>query len=337
MKTRIAGNRAAAAGRAMQIKIKWRSKFMLALGATAILCLFGGIAAPSTVSANAILGMLPYFVVLAVSSVGQHLAIQQRGLDLSAAGVMSFAGVIVSALPPLDANGILTLGYVLLALLMGLLAGAANGYLIAILKVPALITTLGTNALFQGAAILVSQGHAQQVPPPLNNFALGLSAGIPNTVWLLLVFAVVAIFFIDGTTIGRRFVACAVSPRATANLGIRVKLYRIGTYAVAGFCYALAAVILAGCIVSPPVFAGTPYMLATIAAVVVGGNSIAGGDRASIVATILGAFFLVYLGQLLVSLGYSEATQNLLQAVIVLCSAALPALYLSTRTAWAAR
>lgn len=319
------------------MKINWQSKFMLSLMATAILCLVGGMTEPNTVSASSLLGMTPFFVVLATSSIGQHLAIQQRGIDLSAAGMMSFTGVIISALPPTDANGGLTFAYVLFALCLGLLAGAANGAMIAILRVPALIATLGTNALLQGGAELISHGHAQQVPVTLNNFALGLFLGLPSTLWLLAILAIVLIFVIDRTTVGRRFVACAISPRAAANLGIRVERYRIATYAAAGFSYAFAAVLLAGCIQSPPVFSGTSYMLATIAAVVVGGNSIAGGDRASIVATILGAFFLIYLGQLLVVFGLDESTQNLLQAVIVLCSAAVPALFLVSRHRWTVR
>lgn len=314
----------------MNKRLNWQSKITPALAATAMLCLFGGIAAPSTVSAGAIFGMLPFVAVLAVASIGQHLAIQQRGIDLSVAGLISFAGVIVSALPPLSADGITTAGYVGLALLTGVAAGAINGFIIAILKVPALITTLGTNALFQGAAILVSEGHAQQVPRSLTTFTVGRLLGVPNTVWVLLVLMGAAMFLIERTTFGRRFVACAVNTRAAANLGIKIEQYQVVTYAAAGLCYALAAVLLAGCLVSPPVFSGTAYMLATIAAVVVGGNAIAGGNRASIAATVIGAFFLIYLGQLAVSLGFSTSAQNILQAIIVLCSAALPALLWST-------
>src|SRR6202161_217291 len=67
--------------------------------ATALLVLIGGIAAPSTVSTAAILSTLPYFAILAVAAIGQHLVIQQRGLDLSTAGIMSFCAVVVTKLP----------------------------------------------------------------------------------------------------------------------------------------------------------------------------------------------------------------------------------------------
>lgn len=302
----------------------WQSQATLAFAATVVLCIIGGFAAPSTVSSGALLGMLPFVATLAVASIGQHLVIQQRGIDLSAAGMMSLAGVLVSALPPSDANAWTTGAYVLLALLAGLAAGAVNGTIVAILKVPALITTLGTNALLQGAAILISRGHAQQVPPPLNEFGVGRFLGVPNTVYVLVAVAAVAIFTISRTTVGRRFMAVSVSPRAAAADGIGIERYQIGSYAAAGFCYAAGAVLLSGFLVTPPVFGGTPYMLATIAAVVVGGNSIAGGQRSSVVATVIGAFFLVYLGQLVVSVGFATSAQFIVQAVIVVCGAALP-------------
>src|SRR6185295_15208177 len=88
--------------------------------ATILLLVGGGIAAPSTVSVSALQLMLPFFAVLAVASIGQHLVIQQRGLDPSVAGIMSFAAVIVSALPSSDAGVPETLAFVALALAMGL-------------------------------------------------------------------------------------------------------------------------------------------------------------------------------------------------------------------------
>jgi ribose transport system permease protein len=74
-------------------------RLLIVTVATVVLLVGGGIVAPSTVSVSALQLMLPFFAVLAVASIGQHLVIQQRGLDLSVAGIMSFSAVIVSALP----------------------------------------------------------------------------------------------------------------------------------------------------------------------------------------------------------------------------------------------
>src|SRR5204863_9261215 len=106
--------------------------------ATVLLLVGGGIVAPSTVSISALQLMLPFFAVLAVASIGQHLVIQQRGLDLSVAGIVSFAAVIVSALPSSQAGVPETLAFVALALAMGLAVGAVNGVLAAWLRVNSL-------------------------------------------------------------------------------------------------------------------------------------------------------------------------------------------------------
>src|SRR6202167_1944429 len=103
--------------------------------ATALLVSIGGFAAPSTVNSAAILSTLPYFAILAVASIGQHLVIQQRGLDLSVAGIMSVTAVIVSALPSSEAGVPQTLGFVVLALAMGLGVRAVNRVLVALPRV----------------------------------------------------------------------------------------------------------------------------------------------------------------------------------------------------------
>src|SRR5262245_58726894 len=111
------------------------SRLLVVAIATAVLIVVGGIIAPSTVSISALQLMLPFFAILAVASIGQHLVIQQRGLDLSVAGIMSFAAVIVSALPSSEAGVSETLAFVALALAMGLGVGAVNGALVALLRV----------------------------------------------------------------------------------------------------------------------------------------------------------------------------------------------------------
>jgi ribose/xylose/arabinose/galactoside ABC-type transport system permease subunit len=288
--------------------------------ATVALVVVGGIAAPSTVSASALQLMLPFFAVLAVASIGQHLVIQQRGLDLSVAGIMSFAAVIVSALPSSDAGVGETLAFVALALAMGLGVGMVNGALVALLRVNSLVTTIGMNSLMLGITMYVTSGFSQQAPPPLNTFGVGKFFGIPLTLYVLIVIAAIAIFILEKTTVGRRFIATSVNPDAAITVGIPLDGYRVATYALAGFCYAAAGVLLAGYVLSPTVFSGMPYLLATVAAVVVGGNPIGGGLRGSVTATIMGALFLTYLGQLVLAVGFETSAQNIVQAIIIIAS-----------------
>ena len=296
------------------------SRLLVVAIATAVLIVGGGIIAPSTVSVSALQLMLPFFAVLAVASIGQHLVIQQRGLDLSVAGIMSFAAVIVSALPSSEAGVPATLAFVGLALAMGLGVGALNGVLVALLRVNSLVTTIGMNSLMLGITMYVTRGFSHQAPPPLNRFGVGKFLEVPLTVYVLIVIAAIAIFVLEKTTVGRRFIATSVNPDAALTVGIPLDGYRVATYALAGFCYAAAGVLLAGYVLSPTVFSGMPYLLATVAAVVVGGNPIGGGLRGSVTATIVGALFLTYLGQLVLAVGFETSAQNIVQAIIIIAS-----------------
>jgi ribose transport system permease protein len=296
------------------------SRLWVVVIATVVLFVGGGLAAPSTVAVSALQLMLPFFAVLAVAAIGQHLVIQQRGLDLSVAGIMSFSAVIVSALPGAKAGVGETLAFVAIALVMGLGVGAVNGILVAKLRVNSLVTTIGMNSLMLGITMYVTRGFSQQVPPPLNKFGVGKILEVPLTVYVVIVIAAVAIFVLEKTTVGRRFIATSVNPDAAIAVGIPLDGYRVATYTLAGFCYAAAGVLLAGYVLSPTVFSGLPYLLATVAAVVVGGNPIGGGLRGSVAATIVGALFLTYLGQLVLAVGFETSAQNIVQAIIIIAS-----------------
>jgi ribose transport system permease protein len=292
--------------------------------ATAVLVIIGSLLAPSTINSAAILSTLPYFAILAMPSIGQHLVIQQRGLDLSVAGIMSFTAVIVTKLP----DGSLEVGtvifWVIVGLAVGALCGAITGAIITYLVVPPLVTTIGTNAILFGLTYWVSTGASVQAPPMLVQFFEGRALFVPNTVWVLAVVAGVVVFVMARTVIGRRFIAISINPAAAHAVGIPLAGYGLLTYVVAGLLYAIAAIMLAGYLVSPTVLCGLPYLLGTIAAVVVGGNPVGGVTKTSVVATIIGAFFLTYLAQLVTALGFGGSAEDLADAIIVIGGVALP-------------
>jgi ribose/xylose/arabinose/galactoside ABC-type transport system permease subunit len=295
-----------------------------ALLATFALVVIGAIAAPSTVNSAAILSTLPYFAILAVPSIGQHLIIQQHGLDLSVAGIMSFTAVIVTKLPDGSGDFGVVLFYVVAALAIGAALGAFSGAVVTYLEVPSLVTTIGVNAVLFGLTYYVSTGASVQAPPMLVRFFIARFLYVPVTVWVLALVAAIGVFVLTRTTIGRRFIAVSVNPSAAHAVGIPLKIYSIATYALAGLTYAIAAVMLSGYLVSPTVLCGLPYLLGTIAAVVVGGNPIGGVTKGSIVATVVGAFFLTYLAQLVTALGFNGAAEYLAEAIIVIGGVALP-------------
>jgi ribose/xylose/arabinose/galactoside ABC-type transport system permease subunit len=292
--------------------------------ATAILVLIGGIAAPSTISTAAILSTLPYFAILAVASIGQHLVIQQRGLDLSTAGVMSFCAVVVTKLPDSSTDTGVVIFWIFAALATGALIGAITGLIVTLLQVPPLVTTIGVNAILFGLTYFVSTGASVQSPPMMVKFFTGSFLYVPTLVWMLILVAGVTVFVLTFTTVGRRFIAVSVNPAAAHVVGVPLRAYSILTYTIAGLMYAIAALMLSGYLVSPTVLCGLPYLLGTIAAVVVGGNPLGGLTKGSVVATVIGAFFLTYLAQLVTALGFGSSAEDLADALIVLGGVALP-------------
>src|SRR5580693_1345846 len=104
-----------------------------ALIATALLVVIGGVAAPSTISTAAILSTLPYFAILAVAAIGQHLVIQQRGLDLSTAGIMSFCAVVVTKLPDSSTDPAVVIFFIVAGLAVGAAIGAITGFIVTLL------------------------------------------------------------------------------------------------------------------------------------------------------------------------------------------------------------
>jgi ribose transport system permease protein len=317
--------------RTIVLRVPWPSRDLTELPlaakafiATALLVLIGGIAAPSTVNSAAILSTLPYFAILAVASIGQHLVIQQRGLDLSTAGIMSFVAVVVTKLPDGSTDLGVVLFYVVAGLAVGALIGAITGLIVTLLEVPPLVTTIGVNAILFGLTYFVSTGASVQSPMMMVNFFVGRFLFVPTTVWVLLLVAGATVFVLTFTTIGRRFIAVGVNPPAAHAVGVPLELYSILTYAIAGLMYAIAAIMLSGYLVSPTVLCGLPYLLGTIAAVVVGGNPLGGITKGSVTATVIGAFFLTYLAQLVTALGFGGSAEDLADAIIVLSGVALP-------------
>jgi ribose transport system permease protein len=121
---------------------------------------------------------------------------------------------------------------------------------------------------------------------------------------------------VRSTVIGRRFVAVGASPPAARAAGIDVARYQVGTYVVSSVFAGVAGIILAGYLHTPGHLAGERYLLPTIAAVVLGGTSLAGGNG-SVIATAVGALFLVQLQQVVLGMGAPPSIQLIIQGLII--------------------
>lgn len=303
-----------------------------ALSALTLLLVLGAAIAPETLRPMALVGLLPFAGILAVAALGQHLVIQQRGMDVSVAGTFSLAAVIVTALADGSDSMPLAFGLVILALLVGGLIGLANGLTVSRLGVPPLVVTIAVNSIAFGIVLAVSRNTPKTVAAPIGDFAATRVFGVPAIFLLALAIVLVVAFVLGRMAIGRRFIVAGLSPAVGQALGFRVEGFQVGAYVTAGMLFAAAGVLFAGLSNVPTLFSGNDYMLATVAAYVVGGNALM-GERGSVLATGIGAFFLTYLGQLVVSLGLDTSVQYLIQAMIVLLGVSLPSLIQQRKTA----
>ncbi|WP_426245395.1 ABC transporter permease [Nocardioides sp. LHG3406-4] len=283
--------------------------------ATVALFAISPLVSPGSLAKAPLLSMLPFAAVLAIAAAGQTLVVQQRGLDLSVPGMMALGAVLCTNLP--QGHGWPLATAAVAAILATALVGCLNGLLVTALGVTALVATLGMNVVLLGTVFSIANGTPSGATPALNQFALDRTLGIPNTVLIAVAVLAVAGVVTRRSVIGHRLTAVGVSERAAAAIGIRVRTYQIVAYGFAGLCYGAAGVLLAGYTKTPPLFLGDSYLLPTVAAVILGGTALSGG-LASVVSTGVAALFLTQLGQLLRTLGWTDAQQLIAQAAVLL-------------------
>ena len=281
---------------------------------TAVLFLVGFLVNPKTISESSIYSMLPFFAILAIASIGQTLVVMQRGLDLSVPGAVAAAAVAFSKTANVQDDRI---AYgIIVALLVVATAGLISGIAVTRFHVTPLVATLAVNALLLAFTNWYSGGFPTGAPDAINQFVLSKTLGVPNLVIIALALALVFAFLLRATVFGRRFLAAGVNPRAARAAGVPVQRYVLGTYVVASLFYGLAGVLLAAYIKTPPIYSGDAYLLGTVAAVVLGGTSLAGGVG-SVIATTGGALFLSQLSAIVLGIGLPAAAQGVIQAVAI--------------------
>ena len=274
-----------------------------------VVCL---IFAPSSVSAGAFSGSLPFTAIIAIVGLGQLLVVQQGGFDLSLPGAVSLAVVQATHYPQQDDALLLTA--VLIAVGFALAAGALNGLLVVVYRLNAIIATIGVNALLYGGVFAVSGGVPSITTERLSNIAGGETFGLPNAVWFALATLAVVTFVLKKTVIGRRFEAVGANPLAARAAGLRVERHQFMAYVSAQLLYCMAGILIAGITREPTAFQGDPLLLPSVAVVVLGGTSLLGG-RGFPVSTVIAAYFLNQLSQFALAVGVPYSAQTIIQAL----------------------
>lgn len=303
--------RGVAAGHAAQeLLSRWRKSLGIFVG-TGLLFVVSFAIEPQSLGKSALAAMWPFAAVLILASIGQTLVVQQRGIDLSVPGFISLTVVLVTHVPNSDSSRLP--GAILLAFAVAIGAGLVNGLMVAKIGIPSIVQTLGMNAVLYGIDVGISNGTPTQTTSALQNFTSTSIAGIPVPLVVALAAVLLIELLVKRTPAGRRFEACGVSYAAGRAAGLRCDRYQIAAYLGAAVVYCTAGLMLAGIISQPDAFSGDEYLLPSVAAVVLGGTSLAGGVG-SVVASAGGAIFLSQLQQFVLTTGASAAVQNLVEA-----------------------
>jgi ribose transport system permease protein len=290
------------------------------LVATGLLVVACFLFAPSSLHRGALLTTLPFAAALAVASLGQTLVVMQGGIDLSVAGGLSLYVVILTKYPAGDNSKLF--GAVVIAFVAAIGAGFLNGFLVGRMRLNPIVATLGTNALLFGAVLWYTAGIPTTTTARLASLGGGLWLGIPRPVYIAVAATALLTAAIKLTPPGRRFEGVGANPMSAYIAGVHVGRHRVGAYVWAQILYCLAAVLHAGIVNQPTAYEGNPYLLATVAAVVLGGTSLLGG-RGYLVATAVAALFLSQLDAFVYSLGVTYATRQLVQAAALAVGVAL--------------
>jgi len=257
---------------------------------------------------------LRFTAFLAIVAAGQTLVILAGGIDISVAGSISLAGVMGGVLIAHlgEAAGILA------TLLVLAMVGLANGLGIVILRLPPLVMTLASLSIIQGGLLIYNAGNPVSAQSPfLTKLANESVKSVPTPVIVALIVVLIGAFLLKRTTYGRGIYAIGTNPRAAALSGVPVAAYQVATYVLCSVCAGITGLLLLGWTGYSYLNMGDPYLLTSIAAVVVGGTSILGG-RGSLWGTIFGALLLNILVNILVVEKMSEAGRIMVQGALIL-------------------
>ncbi|MDO5735839.1 MAG: ABC transporter permease [Propionibacteriaceae bacterium] len=284
-----------------------------ALVGLVVICVALFIATPNFLTAGNLLNVGIQAAVIAILAFGMTFVIVTAGIDL-AVGSMAALGAMASAFMFVGAGlpGWLAL---IVGLLVGALAGAASGVAVAYAKLPPFIATLAMLSIARGLTLVISGGKPIRTPAAVN--FLGSSLGpIPVPIIMMAIAGIVCAFILKKTVIGRTMYAIGGNPEAARLSGLPVKKVLVIVYALSGLFAGLAGLVLAGRLSSAQPTAGSGYELDAIAAVVIGGASLAGGVGGAF-GTLIGALLLAVIRNGLNILNVSSFWQQVVIGAVI--------------------
>ncbi|TIP09174.1 ABC transporter permease [Mesorhizobium sp.] len=301
---------------------KWWDRVGILLVLVALVILMSAIA-PNFNRADNLLNIARAISINAILAAAMTLVILTGGIDLSVGSIIAVSGVVsvIAAIAGVPAPAAVVLG-----MAVGAACGFVNGWLTAYLSLAPFIVTLGTMTFLRGLAYTITDGQPI-VSSDLNfrDLGNGYLWGIPIPVLVMAIVYAIVWFILERTRYGRHIYAVGGNAEAAKLAGVRVRHVLTSVYMLAGAFSGLAGVIFSARVISAQPTAGTGYELDAIAAVVLGGTSLAGG-RGRVVGTLIGSVILGVLSTGLILLNVPFFTQLLIKGVVIILAVAIDSL-----------
>jgi ribose transport system permease protein len=294
----------------------WIKRF-LPFVSLVVLCILISVLEPRFLSAGNLASVARQTAVITIIAMGMTMVMVSGGIDLSVGSVLALSGVVGAFAM---VNGAPVVVGVAAAIATGAACGLLNGMAVAMLRIPPFIVTLGAMGIYRGIALLATDGKAVVgVPTSFGHLAEGNLFGVlPVPLLIVLLVALATHLLLVNTQPGRYCYAIGSNIEAARYSGIRVSRYQVLFYTLLGALAGLAGSIESARLVTGQPTGGEGYELRVIAAVVIGGGSLAGG-QGTVIGTIIGALIMGVLANGANLLGISSfAQQVVIGAVIVL-------------------
>ena len=274
------------------------------------------IASPNFLTATNLSSVVRQTAVINIMALGMTLIIISGGIDLSVGSILAMGGLLGTM--AMEHKFSIPTG-MLIGIAVGTACGVANGSMITGLRINPFIVTLGTMGIFRGMALIISNGlPVHQIPQSFSYLGEGTLLGVPFVLWILLLCAGLMHIVLEHTRLGRYAFAIGSNPDAAFYAGVPVAFHTIAVYGIAGMLTGLAGMIEASRLMTGQPTGGQGYELQAIAAVVIGGGSLRGGEG-SVLGTLIGAFIMGLLSNGSDLLGTNPYWQQvIIGAVIIL-------------------
>ena len=286
------------------------------------LCTFLSFASPYFLTADNALGVARAFSLTAIAAIGQTMVIITGGIDLSVGSVLALSGLSTGMLM---ATGWPLVPSIVAGLIVGMIFGACNGFLITRVGLPPFIATLGMLSIGRGLVYVLTKGYPVTIPRGeelLLEVGQGYVGIVPVPVIIMLVITIVATIFLSKTTLGRYIYAVGGNEEAARLAGINVSRVKMFVYTMSGLLAAVSGIILLSRLVSAQPSAGLGFELPVIAAAIIGGTSLLGGEG-TVLGAVLGAAIIGVLENGMVLLGVNTYAQQAVTGAVILLAVGL--------------